>query len=76
MDLIAEKCEDSDWRWTIYDFVPSREEPDVIQMSYPFLKNQIDEYLIPVLINKSDFSLKDIYDILKNVKNILVEKYQ
>ena len=72
IDLIKEKCEDTDWRRTIETFVPDRDFPDVQKQTLPYLESQIQEELHPVLINQ-EFDLQLIYKQVIEIKALLSE---
>jgi hypothetical protein len=70
-ELIKNKCEDTDWRWTIESFVPDRNTPAVVLPSLPFLHQQIESGLRSVLLDSDEFNLEHIYTNLLAIKNIL-----
>ena len=72
MQLINEKCEDSDWRWTIESFVPDQHLPNTSLESLPVLHNQIQSDLTSVLIEHDDFDLDQIHAKLLHIKNVLL----
>lgn len=72
MQLINEKCEDSDWRWTIESFAPDQHLPNTSLESLPVLHNQIQSDLTSVLIEHDDFDLDQIHAKLLHIKNVLL----